>query len=326
MTKEAGRRDAWGAILAVWVIGLLSGPAVKAASGVEIFATGFEPPEYEVGFTLADQEEWLGDAAGGNQVFEGYFPDLGQHGLVGFSQPEGGVSSVSVWRPLNVNPVAAGNPVVTFSVVMAIADSENGSLRDSFRWSVYNTNAQPTRLFSLDFDNATTNVAYLLDEAGGEFVPTPFFFERDGLYELTIVMDFEKNHWSARLNDETVVDHQPITTVGAGLHLGDIDAVWVRGAGNANFGDNFMVFDDYSVVMAQAASPWIRLVERREDGAIVVEVEGEEGQNVAVDFSDDLVGWNEATAGVLPASRLLTFVDQTASGEPRRFYRGRLIP
>jgi hypothetical protein len=314
--------------MAVGVVGLLSGVPLRAATnGQEIFATGFEPPEYEVGFTLADQEQWLSDAVGGNQVFDGYFTDLGQHGLVGFSLPEGGVSSVSVWRPLNVDPVAAGTPVVTFTVVMSIADSvENASRRDSFRWSVYNTNAQPTRLFSLDFDNATTNVAYLLDDPGGEFVPTPFYFERDGLYDLTIVMDFAQNHWSAILNDETVVDRQPITTVGAGLHLGDIDAVWVRGAGNAEFGDNFMVFDEYRVVMAQAAAPRIRLVERREDGAVVVEVEGEEGQNVAIDFSDGLDGWTEATSGILPASGQLSYVDSAAAGAPHRFYRGRLIP
>jgi hypothetical protein len=306
----------------------LAGVTLSAATGVqEIFSTGFEPPEYETGFTLADQEEWLSDAVGGNQVFAGYFPDLGQHGLIGFSKPEGTVSSVSVWRPLNIDPVATGNPVVAFTVVLSIADSvETPSLRDSFRWSVYNTNAQPTRLFSLDFDNATTNLAYLLDDVGGEFVPTPFYFERDGLYDLTITMDFAGNHWSALLNDETVVNRQPITTVGAALHLGDIDAVWVKGAGNAEFGDNFMVFDEYRVVMAPAAAPRMRLPERREDGAVVIEVEGEEGQNVAIEVSDDLVEWNQVAAGVIPASGGFTYIDPTASGMSSGFYRGRLMP
>jgi hypothetical protein len=62
--------------------------------------------------------------------------------------------------------------VVTFTVVMSIADSSDPALRDSFRWSVYNTNAEPTRLFSLDFDNATTNIAYLLDDDEGSW-PRP---------------------------------------------------------------------------------------------------------------------------------------------------------
>ncbi|MCL4178496.1 MAG: hypothetical protein KJ072_12240 [Verrucomicrobia bacterium] len=317
------RVEVMGALLGSLCLGLSLG----AATGVqEVYSTGFEPPEYEVGFTLAEQGGWVSDAVGGNQVYKDYFEGMGQHGLIGFSKPQGTVDTVSVWRPLNVDPVAAGNPVVTFTVVISIADSiVHPSRRDSFRWSVYNTNAVPRRLFSLDFDNATTNIAYLLDDDEG-FVLTPYYFERDGLYDLAITMDFAANHWSASLNDQTVVERRPMTTVGAALHLGDIDAVWVRADGNAEFGDNYMVFDDYRVVMAPATAPRLELVEVGDDGAVVVAVEGDEGQEVGIEFSDDLVEWGLLTTGTVPASGRFTYVDEAAAGAPRGFYRGRSIP
>jgi hypothetical protein len=314
---------------ALGLVGWGGAPAVSrvqaATAPVEIFSTGFEPPAYEVGFTLADQEEWLADVEGGNQVFSGYFPDLGQHALVGFSKPEGTNSSVSVWRPLNYDPVADGNPVVTFAVVMSIADSSDPALRDSFRWSVYNTDAEPTRLFSLDFDNATTNIAYLLDDDEG-FVATPYFFERDGLYDLSITMDFGANHWKVRLNGQEILSNLPITTSGAGPHLGDVDAVWVRAAGNASFGDNYMVFDDYQVTAAAVSAPHLKFLERRTDGTAVIQIEGEPGQQFALEASDALAAWATLTTETIPVSGQLTYEDAGAAGRAGRFYRCRVIP
>ncbi len=306
--------------------GLMFWVAPQAATGpVEIFGTGFEPPEYEVGFTLAEQDGWVSDSIGGNQVFEGYFPSLGQHGLVGFSKPEGTNATVSVWQPLNVDPMASGNPIVSFTVVMSIADSTDTSRRDSFRWSVYNTNSSATRLFSLDFDNATLAIAYLLDDDQG-FVEVPFSFERDGLYDLAITMDFAANQWSAQLNDAYILTNQPITTVGSALQLGDIDAVWVRAAANAEYGDNFMVFDEYRVRAAPVPAPHLGLVERRGDGTVVVRVEGMEGQQVVLEASADLVTYTPLFTNTIPSSGSFTRDDATAAGMTARFYRGRTVP
>ena len=310
----------------VWLGGALVVSMTQAArSPVEVFLTGFEPPEYESGFMLAGQDGWVSDVEGGNQVFSGYFPDTGQHALVGFSKPEGTNSSVSVWRPLNHDAVADGNPVVTFTVVMSIADSTDPALRDSFRWSVYNTNAEPTRLFSLDFDNATTNIAYLLDDDEG-FVATPYYFERDGLYDLTITMDFAANRWGVRLNDDELMSGLPITTAEADLHLGDIDAVWVMAADSVEFGDNYMVFDDYRVTAAPASAPRLELVERRTDGTAVIGIDGESGQEFALEFSDDLAAWVILVTDTIPASGHFTFNDPEAAGKAERFYRARVIP
>jgi hypothetical protein len=311
----------------VWLGGALVVSMTQAASSpVEVFLTGFEPPEYESGFMLAGQDGWVSDAEGGNQVFSGYFPDTGQHALVGFSKPEGTNSSVSVWRPLNYDAVADGNPVVTFTVVLSIADSTDPALRDSFRWSVYNTNA--VRLFSLDFDNATENIAYLLH--GNEFVPTPYDFaratEQDGLYDLTIIMDFAANKWSAQLNDTDLLSGLPITTTDAGLHLGDIAAVWVLAANNSEFGDNYMVFDDYRVTAAPVSAPRLELVERQADGTAVIGIGGESGQEIALEFSEDLAAWAILVTDTIPASGNFTYNDPGAAGKAERFYRARVIP
>jgi hypothetical protein len=309
-----------GSLLLAALIGMHLNCA--AANSETLFSTGFEPPTYEVGFTLADQDGWLSDATGGNQVFAGYFPGMGQHALVGFSEPEEDVTSLSVWRPIQFDPVAEGQPVVTFQVTMAIADSENPALRDSFRWSVYNTNAIPHRLFSIDFDNADATIAYLLDDDEG-FVLTPFQFERDGLYDLVVTMDFGENRWTATLNDEVLAADLPITTQDAGLHLGDISAVWIMAAANTQFGDNFMVFDDYTVLASTAEPPRISLVERRPNGEVLLRLTGQVGRTYTIQASPDLTQWIPLHTQVA-TEPVIEFLD-TAAGDPlHRFYRGRL--
>jgi hypothetical protein len=304
---------------------------VQAATNETVlFTTGFEEPEYETGFTLEGQpvseaaaRRWMSDAIGGNQVFAGFFPDMGQHGLVGFSDPDGDVTAVSVWRPITFDPVAAGLPVITFTVTMAIADSEERTERDSFRWSVYNTNATPHRLFSLDFDNKDRSISYLLDDNLG-FVVTPFQFERDGLYNLLISMHFADNRWTATLNDELVVDAQPITTTNAALHLGDISAVWVQGADNPRFGDNFMVFDDYTITAASTTPAQLELVERRENGDVLLRLGGENGRSYAIDASSNLVDWSPLHTNIVTAGTF-EHLDVTAGQATIRFFRGRLV-
>jgi hypothetical protein len=315
------RRQRGGLLLVLTMLVTLH--LAQAQNGPTIlFSTGFEDPPYQREFTLADQDGWLSDASGGNQIFAGYFPDLGQHALVGFSEPEEDVSSVSVWRPINFNPIAAGQPVVTFRVTMAIADSENAARRDSFRWSVYNTNASPHRLFSLDFDNADRSIAYLLDDDQG-FVLTPFLFERDGLYDLVVTMHFAHNRWSATLNDEVFVTDLPITTQNASLHLGDISAVWIRAAGNEQFGDNFMVFDNYSIEATTVAQPRLQLLERRPNGDVSLRLTVDPGLNYTVEASSDLLLWLPIHTQ-LASDSTFEFLDTAAAGQVHRFYRARL--
>jgi hypothetical protein len=215
--------------------------------------------------------------------------------------------------------------VVTFSVTMEIFDSseEFRADRDCFRWSVYNTNG--TRLCSLDFDNATTEISYLLDS--GSFVSTRFGFDRGtGVYDLILTLDFAANQWSASLNGTNVVEALPLTTTSTPRHLGDISAAWVLHEGTQRFGDNFMVFDDYQVVADIAPTESFRLesLGRVPGVGSVLRLHGQAARRYAIEATTDFAHWtalktNEATDGSFD------YLDRGGSALARRFYRGRLV-
>lgn len=97
---------------------------------------------------------------GGNGILSGFIPGQGQQAYIGFAPPDPGSDQLYVWRPINFNPLAAGLPVINFSVLMRIADSSNTNY-DYFRWSTYNM--QGDRLFSIEFDVYALVVNYQLN-------------------------------------------------------------------------------------------------------------------------------------------------------------------
>ena len=305
----------------------LAAVAVLAISGnaATLFSTAFEYPEYDSRFTLAGQNGWTSYPEGGNGLVTDYLPGFGQQAYVGSFAPAAATDSVILWKPLGFDPLAAGRPVVTFSVTMEIFDSseESRTDRDCFRWSVYNTNG--TRLCSLDFDNATTEISYLLDT--GSFVSTGFGFDREtGVYDLIVTLDFAANQWSASLNGTNVVNALPLTMTSAPRHLGDISAAWVLHEGAQRFGDNFMVFDDYHVVADVAPAEPFRLESL---GAVpglgcVLRLHGQPGRRYAIEATTDFANWtalktNEATDGSFD------YLDRGSPVLGPRFYRGRLV-
>lgn len=206
---------------------------------------------YNPAFTLAGQNSWTSSGTGGNGLLDRSFLGLGQSAFLGFFLPSP-VGSTFVWRPINHTPNTNTLPVVHFSVMMQIVDSTTGEF-DDFEWQVYNLNG--TRLFSLDFDNSDLGIYSRLDGAAGS-VPTGQTFQNSEFYLLNVTMDFARNRWSASLGDQPLVDELPITTTGAALTLGDIDAAWLTGAGAGN---NFMVFDNYQVTAEGSAGPNVLL-------------------------------------------------------------------
>ena len=323
-----------GASLCGGVIELVlrRGLALAAAAGLAIvshaatvFSTAFEYPEYDPQFTLAGQNGWTSYPEGGNGLVTDFFPGFGQQAYLGSFAPVAATDSLIVWKPLGFDPLAAGQPVVTFSVTMEIFDSSEEFLtdRDCFRWSVYNTNG--TRLCSLDFDNATTEISYLLDS--GSFVSTGFGFDREtGVYDLIVTLDFAANQWTASLNGTNVVEALPLTTTSAPRHLGDISAAWVLHEGAQRFGDNFMVFDDYHVVADVAPAEPFRLESLGTVPGVgwVLRLRGQPGRRYAIEATADFTHWtalktNEATDGSFD------YLDRGSPVPARRFYRGRLV-
>ncbi|MCX6873973.1 MAG: S8 family serine peptidase [Verrucomicrobia bacterium] len=370
-----------------------------------IYETGFEAAQgFSPFYPLAGQGGWQRSGYGENGIVYGYFPGSGQQAYLGQTSYYG--EDLFLWRPLNFTPQTNSRPVVRFSVMMGIVDSSNFAY-DSFDWSVYNLSGQ--RLFSLDFDNADLSIYYRLDDGTGYHF-TGGSFENGTIYELVITMDFARNRWIASLDGEAMLAELPITTTGAALNLGDLDAVWLPA--DAYFpGNNAMVFDNYRLtaepsemplvvlgpqnqsvtlgspatfaVVASGGEPlqyqWrfngsplpgktsavltldnvglgqaggysvivtngvgsvsssatlavnqpgpVNLVAgtRLPDGRFQFTLSGTPGSRVVVEFSADLVQWQNLTTVVL-GSGTLVLSDPDTGSQPRRFYRARLQP
>jgi hypothetical protein len=216
-------------------------------------------------------------------------------------------------------------PVVVFSVTMMIADP-NPERQDSFRWSVYNRRDGGQRLFSLDFDNQTTEISYLLDGPADDFVSTGFRFYRNGVYDLVITMNFADNLWSATLNEELLVSGLALTTIGEDLDLGDIDAVWVMGYGNDAFGENYLVFDNYRIAAGLPIPlPFqLEVVNRFKDAGCLLRLVGEPQRTYAIDVTSDFTQWRSLKTNVAWDGEF-EWLDTEAVGSPLRFYRGRAV-
>ncbi|MBL9174916.1 MAG: hypothetical protein JNL10_15365 [Verrucomicrobiales bacterium] len=264
---------------------------------------------------LMGQGNWVGEAtdlngqrtlAGGNGVLDEPVPGFeGQYAYIGYDAPSK-TADFNVWRPINLKPAGQPLPVIRFEVSFQINDSTAAApYFDDFRWSVYNASNQ--RLFSLDFDNEDLGVNYILDDQRGTtpppIVPTGFQFAHVEPYDLQIDLNLQRNLWTARINGVTVVSALPITSVGAPLTLGDVDAVWViRTPGKP--GDNYMIFDDYriSVLDISEIPPSVEAVGMLNSGAFVVRVLGEPGVTYRLEAAtlaaSGSPGWEIVNSGV----------------------------
>lgn len=217
-----------------------------------IYYTGFRPSEgFVSGGKVAGIGGWQCNFNGGNGILVNRFPNKDQQAYIGYNPTYGSSSGiVLLWRPINYLPPT--NSLIIFSVYMSIADSTD-SYYDNFGWSVYNTDGN--RLFTIDFDNNTMAISYSLDDDQG-LRSADMGFDNNSIYQMTVIMDFSSNQWSAYLNGTPVAEAKPITTKGATLNLGDIDARWVWA--DVMAGNNFMLFDDYTIdVVSELKPPFI---------------------------------------------------------------------
>jgi hypothetical protein len=301
-----------------WAIACLP---LSAAARI-VFQTGFETSEgYNSELTLVGQNGWLGEGTGGNGILKD--PEFGQLAYVGAWPPTGQDDLLSVWKPINLAPISSTESLITFAVTMVISDSENNQY-DDFRWSVYN--AKGDRLFTLDFDNAALEISYALDDSAG-FVPVGLGFDNEGAYDLVIQMNFARNLWTATLNEQVIVNSKRITTKGAALNLGDIDAVWaIRKPGSP--GDNYMLFDNYTIHAENLSSIPSQIESRGfvPTGPFAGRVFGEQGLTYIIEASGDFKSWLPIQQITAPAGGVFDFQDPTASGKSQQFYRVRQQP
>ncbi|MCX6873712.1 MAG: hypothetical protein NTW21_07875 [Verrucomicrobia bacterium] len=208
-----------------------------------LYSTAFELAEgFVLNSALVGSNGWLGTGTGGNGILEGMIAGEGQQAYVGYNAPDVG-DSLLVSRPVNHTPVLGDKPVARFSVLMQITDSTNFGY-DDFRWTVFNKNG--AELFSINLDNGLLEVGYVLDSAPGTVNSAGRTFENGRVYELQVAMNFATNKWSALIDGAVIAANQPITTTGATLDLGKIDASWIPRVPGFP-GDNRMIFDNYRI-------------------------------------------------------------------------------
>lgn len=315
-----------GLALMTWSLG-------AAGATTNLFSTQFEAAEgYVADADLAGQQNWGWEGSGGNGVIAGGLQ--GQSAYLGFTPPDPADGSLVLYRPININPVAAGFPLVKFSVLLNIADSSNGQY-DIFRWSVYNL--QLNRLFSIDFDNDYLDVSYRLDGTN-KTVFTNLPITNNSNYLLQVTMDFAANRWSATLNSAFIATNQPLTTVNAPLTLADIDAVWLvnqisvtNAPGQVTYvnapGDNYMLFDNYQITAESGAAPaaQLRFLGRTAEGWGLLRVNGTDGSRWAVEATTNFANWTALRTNQISGGSF-DVVDTTADEFSRRFYRARYAP
>lgn len=307
----------WVGDIAVFAQGAGAQPSI-------IYSTGFEAAEgYDERFTLVGQNGWVASiGSGGNGLLTNFFEGYRQQAFIGFSAPDATNDALNIWRPINYVPSGTNATLVRFSVLMSIADSTNGQF-DDFRWSVYNISG--TRLFTLDFDNATFLVSYALDDTRG-FVSTGTTFTNASLYALVISMDFQRNLWSATVNNLSVVNARPITTTNSALNLGDIDAVWaIHRRGSP--GDNYMIFDNYEVTAETVPSipPTLETIRQLGGTGFLLRLYGEPAISYAIEASTNLIHWDLVKTAAT-ADGVIDYLDPDAPGFSHRFYRAHTVP
>lgn len=294
----------------------------QAAPSTVLYSTGFEASEgFDRQFTLAQQQGWVSEGTGGNGLLLDAFEGMGQQAYVGFHPPTDTNDFTSVWKPLTVNPLPSGQKVVRFSVTMQIVQSTAGG-DDAFRWSVYS--AGGIRLFSLDFDAATTNIDYILSD--GQFRSTGFTFDFQGTYDLVIWMNFQNNHWTALLNDIVIVNSETIAPNAADLTLGDVDAVWLI-TNMQGIGNNYMLFDNYRISAEALASIPSVLEPIGVDAQKNFEflIHGEKGFRYSVEVTSDFNEWFSLGTYDNP-NGAFRFQDTFAKDYQTGFYRLRQVP
>ena len=327
------RRVGMAAILAIFSV--TARAAIPNTETIEIiYSTGFEANE---GFNrdlvrITGQDDWLGSVNGasgplfingGNGLVEGEFVGWPwqQLAFIGFTLPESdeAVEFFNLFYPVTITNFPDSAPIIHFDVAMEIVDSENNE-RDIFSWGAYNFKGK--NLFSLDFNNQTRAISYILDDGKGA-IDTGSKFDHIRIYDLRISMNFRRNLWCAILDEAVIVNNQPITTKDAELTFSSIDAVWLI-SNPERPGDNYMLFDNYSITRAGPSqiAPRVGVQGILPDGKCVLRVSGKLDAEYQIEASSDLNIWTPIKTGRTSSDEgILDVVDDQAPRFIARFYR-----
>jgi hypothetical protein len=241
--------DGFGGAAGILVLHL----APAAAAATTVYTTSFESAAgFYSSLSLAGQAGWLGSGTASSGLKINVFSGYGQQAFIGFlsSTP---ANNTLLYVPLNYTVNTNSSPLIQFSVMMQISAPVSSSYNSIFGWVVRNASGQ--ELFRVSFDDYTKSVSYTLNNGAGPSYPG-LNFNNSTVYTLAITMDYGHNSWSASLNGAPITTGQPITTTGAALTLGDIDASEVFRVASSP-GTDGMLFDNYLITAGPSLAPAI---------------------------------------------------------------------
>lgn len=294
-----------------------------------LYETDFE--NFTVGQNrLVGSGGWLGASTGTTNGWTGVQgidqdvePGVGRSAFLGYYRPPLNTTFVSVYRPVTYAPLTTGNPIVTFYTVFGIADSTNG-FRDNFYISFYNQQRQ--LLAALNFDNTAAGYGTYRME-GSAYHSTSSTFQRDNLAELTVTINCETNRWTAQIGAVPLFEDQVFNATGLARTLGNVAVEWEITAA-AFPGNNWMLFDDFTVTVQPASTPAVTSLTRKTDGTADLSWPVEPGYNYQVQYSPNLVDWftdlpNSVKMAIPAGTEAVSFTDSTLVGTPpaKRYYR-----
>lgn len=260
-------------------------------------------------------------------------PGLGKTAFLGFAPPRIPPTSpptVSVFRPLNFDPIAQGRPMIQFEALIAIADSrddpetpaiDESLRRDRFLVTVYNRAGDP--LASVIYDNRLSTFGlWRNDGANSTDSELEFIIEEPQF--LLIRIDFESNSWSAFLDGIPVFTDAEFNASGKTRDLGTIAAEWTL-SNRLVPGDNWMLFDDWIVeAKRKPTQPFhIHGIEITPDNLIQLTYAADEGFTYRIERSADLKSWSELQNSPVTATAndpTAIHIDATPA-DGVRFYR-----
>jgi len=309
----------------------------QARAEVVLYETGFD--EFTEGANnLSGSNGWLSTLNGQSVhgIDDEIIPGLGKSAFLGFTRPASNQTQiVTVFRPVNYDPVAEGKPIIEFEALIGIADSQDdpdtqfideSSREDRFIISVYNVSLQ--LLASVIYDNRT-NTYGLYRTNGSQSFDTGFEFVIEEPQFLFFRIDFENNTWSASLDGAPLFTDALFTSTGRTRDLGTIAAEWDI-SNRFQPGDNWMLFDDW-IITANARSgnaptePFtISKVERTAADEVKLTYPADAGCTYRVQFSTDLKEWQDLPSSPVVASETNPAAIHTDPAPPAtgsRFYR-----
>jgi hypothetical protein len=302
---------------------LLAAPASPAGT---LYSTDFEP--FPAGDNLwAGTQGWLStNTTGGVQgILQDPVKDLplGRTAFLGFALPA--TALTTVYRPLNFDPVASGQPRVEFESLLGVQDSTNGR-RDRFHLTFYNIAGD--FLAALTFDNTTGKVlsddGATVSDSGVPFLKGDPLLGLAALQILHLRIDFDLNRWSARLDGILLFD-RTFTVTGKPRTLGTLAAEWEIPSGlPAQAGNNWLLVADWLIASIPPGEFQALGLTRTAGGTATVTWPGHPGFDYQVMDSTDLLTWGKSLPGssitANPTEGILSFSDP-APALPRRFYK-----